>query len=139
LVPRDGKAHTYETLFHLDAENASADGLRVATQNAGPNLTVLAFGADSVKIVKGLKNPVVQGWLPDDAGGYGGIRPIPTAVYRKEASGNVALLYVLSPTGGAAACRVKSVELLADRLTLRLADSSEKTIKFQRLAAQPTN
>ncbi len=49
LEPMDGKSHTYETLLHLDAENAVVDGLRVATQNAGPNLTVLAFGADSVK------------------------------------------------------------------------------------------
>jgi len=136
LEPRDGKPHTYETLFHLDAENAAADGLRVATQNPGPNLTVLAFGADSVRIVKGQKEPVVQGWLPDHAGGYGGIRPIPTAIYRKETSGNVTLLYALCPTAGAVACPVKSVDLLADRLTVRLTDGTEKMIQFQRLAPQ---
>ena len=138
LEPRDGKAHTYETLFHLDAENAAADGLRVATQNSGPNLTVQAFGADSVKIVKGQKEPAVQGWLPDHAGGYGGIRPIPTAIYRKEASGNVTLLYALCPTAKAAACSVESAEFLADRLTVRLTDGTEKTVQFQRLASVTT-
>ena len=138
LEPRDGKAHTYETLFHLDAENAAADGLRVATQNAGPNLTVLAFGADSVKIVKGQKEPVVQGWVPSRSGGYGGIRPIPTAIYRKETSGRVTLLYALCPTAGAAACSVKSAEFRADRLTVRLTDGTERKIQFQRLAAQRT-
>jgi len=134
LEPRDGKPHTYEALFHLDAENATVDGLRVATENPGPNLTVLASGPDSVKIVKGQKEPTVQGWLPDRAGGYGGIRPIPTAIYRKEASGNVTLLYALCPTAKAAACPVKSVALSGGTLTVRLADGTEKTIQFQRLA-----
>jgi hypothetical protein len=134
LESRDGQPHTYEALFHLDTENASVDGLRVATQNAGPNLTVLAFGADSVRIVKGQKDPVVQGWLPDDARGYAGIRPVPTAVYRKEASGSMTLLYALCPTAGPAACPVKSAELLADRLTVRLSDGTERSIPFQRLA-----
>lgn len=138
LEPRDDKAHTYEALFHLDAGDAAVDGLRVATQNAGPNLTVLAFGADSVNIVKGQKEPVVQGWLPDHAGGYGGIRPIPTAIYRKEATGKITLLYALYPTAGAAACPVKSVELLTGRLTVRLVDGAEKTIPFQRLAPAGT-
>lgn len=136
LEPRDGKTHICETLFHLDAENAAVDGLRVATQNPGPNLTVLAFGADSVKLVKGQKAPVVQGWLPSHSGGYGGIRPIPTAIYRKEASGKVTLLYALYSTAGAAACPVESVELMADRLTVRLTDDNERTIRFQRLVAQ---
>jgi hypothetical protein len=95
---------------------------------------VLAFGADSVKIVKGQKEPVVQGWLPDHGGGYGGIRPIPTAIYRKEATGNVTLLYALCPTAGAAACSMKSAEFLADRLTVRLTNGTEKIIQFQRLA-----
>jgi len=133
LEPRDGKPHTYETLFHLDAENAAADALRVTTQNAGPNLTVLAFGADSVKIVKGQKDPVVQGWLPDDAGGYGGIRPIPTAIYRKEAASAVTLVYALCPAAGTATCPVMFAEVLADRLTVRLTDGKEKTIQFRRL------
>ena len=138
LEPTDGKAHTYDTLFHLDAENAAADGLRVATQNPGPNLTVLAFGADSVKIVKGQKEPAVQGWLPSRSGGYGGIRPIPTAIYHKEASGNVTLLYALCPTAKETAGPVKSADLSGNRLQVRLTDGTEKSIQFQRLAPQRT-
>jgi len=95
---------------------------------------VLAFGADSVTIVKGQKEPVVQGWVPSRSGGYGSIRAIPTAVYHKEAPGNVTLLYALCPTRKEAACPVKSVEFLADRLTVRLADGTEKLIQFQRPA-----
>ena len=139
LEPQDGKPHTYEALFHLDADDATVDGLRVATANSGPNLTVLAFGADSVKIVKGQKEPVVQGWLPAHSGGYGGIRPIPTAIYRKESQGPVTLLYALCPTAKAAACPVKAAELSGDRLTVRLADGPEKVIQFQRLAAPGSN
>jgi len=134
LEPKDGKPHSYEALFHLDAQNATVDGLRVATENSGPNLTVLGFGPDSVKIVKGQKEPVVQGWLPDRAGGYGGIRPISTAIYRKEVSGNVTLLYALCPTAKAAACPVKTVALLGDTLTVCLTNGADKTIHFQRLA-----
>ncbi len=88
--------------------------------------------------MKGQKEPVVQGWLPDHGGGYGGIRPIPTAIYRKEASGNVTLLYALCPTAGAAACPVNSVEFQDDRLTVRLTDGTEKKIQFQRLAPPRT-
>jgi len=104
LEPKDDQPHTYEALFHLDAEDAKADGLQVVTQGKGPFLTVSAFGAESVTIVKGQKAPVVQGWLPDSSSGYGGIRPIPTAIYRKQATGKTTLLYALFPSAEPAGC-----------------------------------
>jgi hypothetical protein len=82
---------------------------------------------------------VVQGWLPDHAGGYGGIRPIPTAIYRKEAAGTVTLLYALCPTAGVAASPVKSAEFLADRLTVRLTDGTERRVRFERLTPARVN
>jgi len=66
LKSADGKPHDCEALFHLDAPDVVVNALRVTTQNSGPNLSITAFGAEGVKIVKGQKQPVVQGWLPDD-------------------------------------------------------------------------
>ena len=133
LEPLDGKAHSYEALFHLDAAEVKVDGLRVATQNSGPNLTVFASGAEAVKIVKGQTEPVVQGWLPDHSLGYGGIRPIPTAIFSKTASGKVDMLYVLCPTQKSASCLVTEVSLSGDALTLRFQSGPEKTIHYQPL------
>jgi hypothetical protein len=131
--PADGQAHTYEALFHLDAPEAEVQGLRVATQSSGPNLTLMAFGADSVKIVQGQKEPVVQGWLPDPRAGYGGVKPIPTAVYFKSARGPTTVLYALCPTSGAAACPVTEVRLEDDRLTVRLKEGQERQVRFKKM------
>ena len=130
LEPADDQPHTYEALFHLDAPEVKVDGLQVATQNQGPNLTVMAFGADGVSIVKGQKDPVVQGWLPDASIGYGGIRPIPTAIYRKRAAGRTMLLYALCPSAASAACPVKELRLTGDTLAIRRGDGPEICLRF---------
>ncbi len=131
LKALDGKTHECEALFHLDAAEAKADGLRVATKKTGPNLTILAFGADGVRIVKGQEKPVVQGWLPDSSLGYGGIRPIPTAIYHKTVTGQATVLYVLYPTDGPADCPVANAEISDDNLVIRLRDGVTKRIQFQ--------
>jgi hypothetical protein len=133
LESLDGKSHTYEALFHLDAAEVKVDGLRVATQNPGPNLTLLASGADTVRIVKGQKEPEVQGWLPDHSLGYGGIRPIPTAIFSKTAPGVITILYVLYPTLKAASCPASGAELSGDVLTVRFQGSPARTVHFQPL------
>ncbi len=130
LQPADDKPHTYESMFHLDSPDAAVDGLRVATKNTGPNLTITAFGADGVRIVKGQKDPV-QGWLPDHSQGYGGIRPIPTAIYKKSAAGKVAELFVLYPTAAAAALPVTGAEISDGTLKLRFSDRPERSLHFQ--------
>ena len=124
LEPLDGKQHQYEALFHLDAGDAAVDGLRVTTQNAGPNLTILAAGSDGVRIIKGQKEPSVQGWLPDSSVGYGGIRPIPTAVFSKRAEGRVVMYYVLYPTAAGAACPVKEMTVTEKGLALKMSDGA---------------
>ena len=130
LEPKDAQTHIYEALFHLDAEDVKVDGLQVATQGKGPVLTLLAFGAEDVAVIKGQKEPVVQGWLPDSSSGYGGVRPIPTAVYRKRAQGKTTLYYVLSPSATPAACPVKDVRLAGDTLKVTRTDGSEKSLRF---------
>lgn len=127
LESLDSKPHQYEALFHLDADNAAADGLRVATQNGGANLTILAAGADGVRIIKGQKEPAVQGWLPDSASGYGGIRPIPTAVFAKRAEGRAVMYYILYPTAAGAACPVKELAVTDKGLALKMSDGKVRT------------
>lgn len=130
LEPADDQPHTYEAMFHLDAPDVGVDGLRVSTQNPGTNLSILAFGSDSVRIVKGQKDPV-QGWLPDHTLGYGGIRPIPTAIYKKQATGKVQMVYVLAPTLGTASCAVTGATVSGGTMRLQLADGTKKEIRFQ--------
>jgi hypothetical protein len=130
LEPKDEAVHSYEALFHLDAEEVKVDGLQVATQNKGANLTLLAFGTDGVTIIKGQKEPVVQGWLPDSSSGYGGIRPIPTAVYKKQAQGNVVMLYALFPSASSAPCPVTDVRLANSTLTVTRGHGSETVLPF---------
>lgn len=128
LAALDGKEHNYEALFHLDAPDAAVDGLRVATQGEGPSLTIFAVGADGARIVKGQKTPTVQGWLPDGSKGYGGIRPIPTAIYNKRAGGKVTMVYVLYPAPAGQPCPLRGVRVNGDKLTLQMADGSEKSL-----------
>lgn len=132
LDPADDQTHTYETLFHLDAEGAKAEGLQVTTLGDGPVLTLTAFGPDGVMIVKGQKEPVVQGWLPDSSSGYGGIRPIPTAIYRKQAQGKTVLLYALYPSAVPVPCPVKNVQILGDTLTVTRVDGTDTHFRFLR-------
>jgi len=132
LESLDGKPHRYETLFHLDAAEAAVDGLTVSTRTDGPNLAIRAFGVDGVSIVKGQKEPVVQGWLPDSSQGYGGIRPIPTAVFTKEASGTVTAIYVLCPSRGPAACPVRRAAMEGEALVVEMENKSVRKVEPQR-------
>lgn len=131
LEPTDAQEHTYEALFHLNAPEAEANGLRVTTKAEGPNLTLLNIGADGVRIVKGQKTPEVQGWLPDGSQGYGGVRPIPTAIYSKKVTGKVTLVTVLYPTPAGKACPVREVTVSGETLTLKMGDG-EKTVSLKR-------
>jgi len=109
LTASDGKPHTYDALFHFDAQ-VKADGLRLITQNSGDaNLTVAARPDDglSLRIVEGQEEPV-QGWLPV---GLSRVRPAPVGIFT--ASGvERQMLYVLAPSPKGAADPVKSVERL---------------------------
>jgi hypothetical protein len=136
LEPADGQSHSYDTLFHFNTDDVTVEGLTVATRGDGPSLTVTAFGADGVSIVKGQKEPVVQGWVPDSSGGYGGVRPIPTAIYRRQAAGRVVQLYALCPGAGAAVPRVRGVNIDGSVLTVTRADGTEKAVHFSRRFAR---
>jgi hypothetical protein len=132
LEALDGKPHLYETLFHFDAPDVRVDGLQVVTLDEGATLAVAAFGADGVAIVKGQKEPVVQGWLPDSSAGYGGVRPIPTAIYRKQAAGTIRQLYALVPSAGAAVMPVTALSMDDKVLTVTREGGAQARYAYSR-------
>lgn len=136
LESLDGQPHHYDALFHLDAPKASVEGLGVATRNSGPTLSLMAWGADSVSIVKGQKEPVVQGWIPDNSRGYGGVKPVPTAIYRTTASGPVTVLYAVYPSAGAASFPVTSAKMAGNQITIRRKGGAEQVIHFQSMPSE---
>jgi hypothetical protein len=100
LHAKDDKPHKYESLFHLDAPSASADnatGVVVTQHPAGANLALIPVQFDGwqVDLVEGQEKPVVQGWLP--TGKHNVLRPVPTAVYHRTASGEARIAYLLAP------------------------------------------
>jgi len=133
LEPLDNKTHTYNALFHLDAPEVQVQGLTVITKNDGPNLAIKAIGADRVNIIKGQKEPVVQGWIPDSSTGYGGIRPIPTAVFSKEGAGNCTMVYVLWPSKNNLPCPAENATVEGNVLTINYKDGIKKDISFKPL------
>ncbi|MCP4376998.1 MAG: heparinase, partial [bacterium] len=96
LEPLDGKSHSYQALFHLDAKNVDVDkdsGV-VETQDADvANIRIVPLmGGDlKTKVVRGQETPVVQGWLPSGHG-IRGVRPIPTIVYERRSAKPVRFL-----------------------------------------------
>lgn len=99
FAPRDDKPHTYDAMYHLNAEaiDIEAADLRVTTRNArGSNLAMIPLkqAGLSVSNQAGQEKPYVQGWVRQ--GDYG-VRPIPTPVYRLEATGAASTALVLFP------------------------------------------
>ncbi len=110
MAAADEDEHHYESLFHLDAEEASigAATKAVTTDNDGPNVTIHPMADDGidVSVVKGQDEPF-QGWGNDPW------RPVPTAIYSYSGSGKQWAAYALAPAKKGEACEVKSVEKIA--------------------------
>ncbi|NDK15470.1 MAG: hypothetical protein GW911_25860 [Armatimonadetes bacterium] len=129
LVPADPNDHTYQALFHLDTEEATAGpGTAVTTQNPDQsNLTITPAGNLDVEIVKGKTEEPVQGWS------NGPWRAIPTAIYSTKGSGPTRLAFVLEPVVKGAPAKVSRVEVLPGiaagvALRLTLTDGSTRLI-----------
>lgn len=99
FTPEDERQHTYEALFHLDADEAIVDdetrAVTVTVGDTGLRIIPIAAALPEVEIIKGQTEPVVQGWLP--TGRHNELRPIPTAVFRWAAAGPRTVAYVLAP------------------------------------------
>ena len=99
LTPADDREHRYEAMFHLDADDAVVDPVTksVSVEYGGNGFRIRPLRADgmAIEIIKGQKQPAVQGWLP--TGRHNELKPIPTAVYRWTARGPVVTAFVLEP------------------------------------------
>ncbi len=99
MQPGDDGEHTYEALFHLDAEEAAVDAATqaVTVEHEGGAFRIIPFGpqAAEVEIIKGQTEPVVQGWVP--TGRHNELRPIPTAVFRWRSVGPSVMAFALVP------------------------------------------
>ncbi|MGD8239688.1 MAG: heparinase II/III-family protein, partial [Armatimonadota bacterium] len=96
LTPSDAAEHTYESLFHLNADEAAVDDdtkavMTGAGERSGVAIVPLPAEGLEVEVVKGREDEPVQGWANHPW------RPVPTAVYRLRASGPVDMLHVLYP------------------------------------------
>ena len=88
--------HTYSNLFHLDADEASADDetLVVSTLEEGKaNLTLMPVAMEglSLRVVKGQEDPV-QGWIPREKH-----RAIPTPIYERTGAPPQLFVTILLP------------------------------------------
>ena len=97
LVPADPREHVYESLFHLNAQNASlgTNDLRAIVDETGrPVFSISPLVRDGLEaeIVKGQEGSEILGWelfLDGDK------RAIPVALYRQRGSGPQAFAYAL--------------------------------------------
>ena len=118
LTPEDDLEHTYEAIFHLDADEVVLDGSTARATHAAGGLDIVALGAPAPvpEIVQGQTDPVVQGWLP--TGVHNVLRPIPTTIFRWKAKGPTQVAFLLVPTrpGQPAAAVPATVEVSAGAL-----------------------
>ncbi len=99
MKPEDEAEHSYESLFHLDAETAEVADDGTVTSVTGKDASRLAIvplptEGLSVKVVKGVEEEPVQGWAWAKLGKGG---PVPTALYQLTGDGERSLCYLLWP------------------------------------------
>jgi hypothetical protein len=131
LEPLDGKRHSYQVLFHLDAGDVDLDRKRGIVETRGPkkaNLRIVPLSAGGLKtdIVRGQETPVVQGWLPRGHG-IRGVRPVPTVVYERDSATSVHFLTVFQPLKDGSEDRVSDVTEIDGGI--RITYSGGKVIK----------
>lgn len=109
LVAEDDAEHRFDSLFHFDAEEATADSATksVVTQNEDANVAIHPMQSDALdlSIVKGEDDPV-QGWANDPW------RPVPTAVYSFSGKGTTWMCYAVVPLKPGAQSEIESVACL---------------------------
>lgn len=113
LESLDGKPHSYQALFHLDAREIETDresGVVETRDQKTANLRIVPLSKQGLKttIVRGQETPVVQGWLPRGHG-IRGVRPIPTVTYERRSANPVRFLTVFQPLRDGTEDRVSRV------------------------------
>jgi hypothetical protein len=128
LIPADAAAHTYQVMWHLNADAVETDGLTVRSADGGqPNLTILPAQTAglTVRVVSGQETPEFQGWKAIKNHQQGEYVVTPTAIYEWTVTGPARLVTLLYATRAGAACPVAAVSASSDvaakeiRLSLR--------------------
>jgi len=117
LLPADDTSHTYQVLWHLNADLAKDDGLTVCSCDPDrPNLTVVPAELPglSVALVAGQESPEWQGWKTTKHHQQGQYAPTPAAVYQWATAGPVRLVTLLYPTRPGERCPVIALTAAAD-------------------------
>ncbi len=132
FTPSDEQAHTYETMFHLNNDNAVLDEKTLAvtgTDFCRPNLAIMPARKTglSVAIVKGQETPFVQGWLPTVD--YT-LRPIATPVFQRKISGQFLEPYLLLPIGAGEENPVLEASFTNNVLLVRWKDGTEHSFSL---------
>jgi len=110
VSPVDDAEHSYESLFHLAADQASAAGMRIETSGSAANVAVFAAPPPGMPVtatvVSGQTEPELQGWRQRS---FTQLQPTPTAVFRWSARGRTQLVTVLVPIRPGEVCPIQSV------------------------------
>lgn len=135
LLPTDGIAHDYQTLWHFDAEVAEVVGPLARTADAGQaNLTVVAAPLPGLRctLVTAQTEPEWQGWRSPLHERQGTELPAPTALYAWRTTGPTRLATLLYPTPPDGTCPVIAIATAPDpastAITLSLADGTTLTL-----------
>ena len=105
-------------------------GLTAATIGAGLGLAVRAFGPEAATVMKGQTVPFLLGWVPDPSKGYGGVRPVPVAVFSGGPVATATWVFVLTPTPGPATCPVRAAKAGETTLELDFEGGSQRSVRF---------
>lgn len=117
LTPADAAAHTYQIIWHLDADQTIVEGLAVRSADVGrPNLMILPAPAAgmTVRVVRGQEVPEFQGWKAIKNHQQGEYAATPTALYEWTSAGPVRLVTLLYPTRAGEMCPVAAVSAAHD-------------------------
>jgi hypothetical protein len=135
LLPNDEAPHDYQALWHLEADEAVAEGLMVRSrQPEAANLAIIAAPLPglAVSLVAGQTEPEWQGWRSPLHEAQGTELPAPTALYEWRASGPSRLVTLLYPTPAGQDCPVCAVvadpDVNATTIALTLADGTEAAL-----------
>jgi len=108
LTPTDGKEHQVESIFHFAADQATVNGLAVATPTTDAAVQITAAPREglTLRVVKGVEEEPVQGYA------NGPWRAVPTALYEWKTTGASRVTYVITPTAAGQTSPVKEVKTI---------------------------
>ena len=99
--PADDSEHRYDTVFHLNNQDAALDETSLTVVGADPdvaNLAIVPLRREglTVDIIKGQTEPEVQGWVANSTRDED-VSPVPTPIYHRQAVGQWLEPWLLYP------------------------------------------